>query len=218
MSNFSMLRRLFYVIKDIFDDFYTVPPGYFAKVTLIDRCFEKTLLPIFPRWVIPNYLTLFRFFSIPPIIFLFLSNNLLWAGILFGISAFSDALDGAMARTRDQITEWGIVNDPLADKMLIGTVVAIAVTKYISFYFAAAIISLELFIALAALYQAQKRKSKIVPAKLVGKLKMILESLGVAFLFLFILFSFGWAWWTAVVLLSCALCFALLSLFVYKSI
>ncbi|MDP6686039.1 MAG: CDP-alcohol phosphatidyltransferase family protein [Candidatus Omnitrophota bacterium] len=38
---------------------------------------------------------------------------------IFAIASFTDAIDGAIARSRDQITELGIILDPIADKLLI---------------------------------------------------------------------------------------------------
>jgi len=40
---------------------------------------------------------------------------------LFAIAAFADAIDGGIARSRGQVTELGIVLDPIADKLLISS-------------------------------------------------------------------------------------------------
>lgn len=204
--------------RQMFRDFHTARPGYLAQVTWSDKVLSWLFLPLVPSFVIPNYLTLFRFSTIPILLILILTNHMLAASILFLVSAFSDALDGAVARTREQITEWGILNDPIADKMLIGTVVALLVTKYVNIFFAVALIIVEMIIGFSALYQAQKLKQKIIPAKWVGKIKMIFESVGLVILFVFIFTGVIWAYWVAVLLLSLGLLFALLSLFVYKSI
>jgi CDP-diacylglycerol--glycerol-3-phosphate 3-phosphatidyltransferase len=205
-------------IRQMFRDFHTARPGYLAQVTWTDKALSWLFLPLIPSFIIPNYLTLFRFSTIPILLILILSGNMLYASILFLVSAFSDALDGALARTRNQITEWGIVNDPIADKMLIGTVVALLVTKYINLWFALAIIVVEMIIGFSALYQAQKLKQKIIPAKWVGKIKMILESVGLMVLFVHIFTLSPIAFWLSVILLSLGLLFAILSLIVYKSI
>ncbi len=206
------------LIKKALKDFRKARPGYLAKVTFIDKALSSTLLWVFPNWILPNHLTLFRFLSIPIILFFMISGNVEVSAILFVLAAFSDALDGAMARTRKQITEWGILNDPLADKLLISSVVAVLVSKYISPFFAGLIIFFEVVIAVSALVRAKKTGDKIIPAKLVGKLKMIFESLGLASLFALIIFYWPWVWWVAVVSLITAVFFAFLSLFVYKSI
>ena len=40
---------------------------------------------------------------------------------IFAIASFTDAIDGGIARSRTQVTDLGIVLDPLADKMLIAS-------------------------------------------------------------------------------------------------
>jgi len=44
---------------------------------------------------------------------------------IFVIAVISDALDGFIARTRNQKTELGTILDPIADKLLLSTVVII---------------------------------------------------------------------------------------------
>ena len=102
---------------------------YLTRVTLFDRFFAATLLRLLPRFISPNRITIFRFISIPFILFLLLSGYNLAGTILFVISALSDALDGALARTKHRITKWGIVADPIADKLLIGSVALLVVGK-----------------------------------------------------------------------------------------
>jgi CDP-diacylglycerol--glycerol-3-phosphate 3-phosphatidyltransferase len=43
------------------------------------------------------------------------------AAIIFAVAAFTDAIDGGIARSRSQITELGIILDPIADKLLISS-------------------------------------------------------------------------------------------------
>ena len=95
---------------------------YLTHITAIDRFFAAAILPLIPRFMSPNRITIFRFASIPVIIFLLLADYYLAGTILFFFSALSDALDGALARTKHRITKWGIVADPIADKLLIGSV------------------------------------------------------------------------------------------------
>lgn len=97
-------------------------PNYISKVSFVDRILDRTILKIFPDSIRPNFLTVFRFVSIPFIIFFLINGNYMIGFWLFVISAFTDALDGAMARTRNKITDWGIVFDPFADKLLISSV------------------------------------------------------------------------------------------------
>lgn len=188
---------------------------YLSKVTLIDRVIGFLFLGLLPESVTPNQITVFRFVTIPFIIWFLLTGQYLWATIIFIFSALSDALDGALARTTDQITRWGILADPLADKLLIGSVSLILISKFLSHWLAGVIVFIEVFTVLSAYY---RYKGKVVPAKVPAKIKMILQCFGLIFLFFFILFGGGvWlllAEWT----LYLAVGFALLSLLVYKSI
>ena len=72
---------------------------YLTRVTPIDRFLAKTFLPILPAGTTPNQITKFRLISIPFVALLFALNFYLAGTILFLFSAFSDALDGALART-----------------------------------------------------------------------------------------------------------------------
>jgi len=211
----SLIRT---AIKEAVKDFRKARPGYLSKVTLIDKFFAATILKLIPNWIIPNYVTLFRYAMIPLLIFLLVQEEMVLATIIFLITAFSDAIDGALARTRKQITEWGILHDPLADKLLIGSMVAILVSKYIHPLLALTIILIEFVIISAALYQSKKRKSQVIPAKLVGKLKMIAESVGISGLFFYAVFAAPWLLLVGAWSLYAAIALALLSIFVYKSI
>lgn len=188
---------------------------YVAKITLTDRFFQYTLLWLFPNSVRPNFLTVFRFVSIPFIIFFLLHDNYVWGLWLFALSALSDAIDGAIARTRHQITDWGIIFDPLADKLLIGSVAVIIVSKLINPILAGLIIDLEILLLVSAYFRF---KSKVIPAKWSGKIKMILQSVGVGLLLLFLVTGWSWLIPAAAGLLYLSLVFSFLCLFVYRSI
>ena len=192
-------------------------PSYFKKVTKTDILLDSTFLRFIPRWMTPNHFTILRFISIPLLITILLADYMVIGTILFAISAFSDAIDGALARTRNQITNWGIVNDPLADKLLIGSVVAIMVSRYVHPFLAFAVIGVEILIFGSALYKT-RYGGKIIPAKMVGKIKMVLESVALLFVFIFALSGVGLYLTIGTVLLYIAIFLALLSLFIYKSI
>ena len=105
----------------------------------------------------------------------------------FLLVASTDALDGAMARTRGQITTWGKIYDPLADKLLIGSMVFAIVLHYIDFWAAMVIIALEALIIASAWWQ--KHNNRMVEANVWGKIKMILQVAGTAFLLIAVVFD-----------------------------
>lgn len=182
-----------------------------------DKILDKIFLWLIPKSIVPNHVTTFRYLSIPVILYLLLSGYHGWSVILFSISAFSDAIDGSLARTRRQITDWGKLHDPLADKLLIGSVGAVAVSIYLSFYLMSVIVIIELFLILNAIIKI-RRGDKTITALLPGKVKMILQSVGVGLVLLFIVFPIPWILSLAATLLYLSIFFALLSLIVYSSI
>ena len=188
---------------------------YLTKVNAIDRWIKLLFLGLIPKGVTPNHITVFRFVTIPFLVILLWDGHYLGAAILFLFSAFSDAVDGAFARTTGQITRWGILADPLADKLLVGSVALILISRFLSWQFALLIVAIEVFMVASAYY---RYGGKIIPAKTVGKIKMLLQCLGIIFLFFHVLFG-GIVWLTlAWVTLVAAVVFALLSLIIYKSI
>ncbi len=189
--------------------------AYLRKVTLIDCALKTLFLGLIPKSVTPNQITVFRFVTIPFIIVLLLDGHYLSATIIFLFSAFSDALDGALARTTGQITRFGILADPLADKLLVGSVSLILISRFLSWHLAFIIVFLEIFTLASAYY---RYKGKAVPAKLPAKIKMVLQCVGIIFLFFHILFGGIWWLYLAFGTLSLAVVFALLSLLLYKSI
>ena len=188
---------------------------YLRKITPIDRVVKLLFLGLVPKFVTPNHITVFRFVTVPFIIVLLLDGHYLGATILFLFSAFSDALDGALARTTGQITRWGILADPLADKLLIGSVSLILISQFLNWGLALVIVFIEIFTVASAYY---RYKGKVVPAKVPAKIKMILQCFGIIFLLFFVIFG-GGAWLLmAEVTLYLAVVFALLSLIIYRSI
>ncbi len=71
----------------------------------------------------PNLLTILRILMVPVFVILMLSPSWRYdryvAGILFILASFTDTLDGYLARKHNQITVFGKLMDPLADKLLV---------------------------------------------------------------------------------------------------
>jgi CDP-diacylglycerol--glycerol-3-phosphate 3-phosphatidyltransferase len=189
---------------------------YLAKISVVDRFLAATFLRLLPSFVTPNHLTLFRVMTVPVIIYLLLNNLYDWGLVLFTISAFSDALDGALARTKHKITDWGIVCDPIADKLLIGSVSLTTVAVHVSLWLAVSIIAIELFVIFSV---ALKLRGRVVPAKWSAKIKMILQCLGVGLLLLHLAVpGVAGLLTVATYILYLALFFGVLGHFVYRSI
>ena len=105
--------------------------------------------------------------------------------------------------------------DPIADKLLIGSVALITVWEHFGITLTALIIGIEIVIALSAYLRYSR---KLMPAKTVGKVKMILQCVGVLFALLYGIFPVPFLLIFSQYVLYGAIVFALLSLFVFRSI
>jgi CDP-diacylglycerol--glycerol-3-phosphate 3-phosphatidyltransferase len=71
---------------------------------------------------IPNVLTLLRILLVPVLVVALLdqtSDGDVFAAVVFAVASFTDAIDGYIARSRNAITTFGKLMDPVADKLLI---------------------------------------------------------------------------------------------------
>jgi cardiolipin synthase len=91
--------------------------------------FVRIFLPFIPSAVRPNHLTAIRFFFTPVVGYWLATESYLAGLSLFVLLSLTDMFDGALARARRQITNFGIIADPVADKFLILTVVFILLLK-----------------------------------------------------------------------------------------
>jgi len=149
---------------------------YINKPYFHDRLLAKTVLRLFPRAVAPNQVTMARFVLTPLVVWLLWIGNYAWGVPIFILTAFTDTIDGSMARSRNQITKWGIVFDPIADKFLVGSVLVVLIMQNLSFYLGIIIIVMETAAALAGLYS--NRKDRVFMANNFGKAKMCLQIAG----------------------------------------
>ncbi len=193
-----------------------MPNSNFEKAEKIfkhDKILDHLILRFFPKRITPNHITVFRFLGTPAVLILMLYERYYIGLLAFLFLAFTDALDGSMARIRNQITAWGKVYDPLADKILIGGMVFVIVLRYIDFWTAMIIIGLEFIIITAA--WIRKREGRVVQANRWGKIKMILQVLGVSILLISVIFNWASLLPLASGTLYLAVAFAVVSLLTY---
>lgn len=184
-----------------------------GRVTISDRILKATLLRLVPSRVTPNQLTIFRYFCIPPVAaLLYFQYYKLGIG-LFVIAAITDALDGARARLTSQITEWGEINDPLADKLLIGSSALVILPKFLDFWLIFLIFGFEMLLIGSGYYY--KNRGWHISANGWGKTKMVLQSLGVGFLILYTIFPMAGVLVAGEYALYASLFFAFVSLITY---
>ena len=72
-------------------------------------------------WTIPNVLTIIRIILIPVFVVLFFKGHKMTALAVFCAASLTDMLDGYLARKLNQITDFGKLFDPLADKLMVLT-------------------------------------------------------------------------------------------------
>lgn len=179
-----------------------------------DKILNVLILRFIPHTVHPNHVTALRFL-LTPVVLYFIITEQYGIGIPFFLfTAATDAIDGALARTRNQITQRGIVLDPLADKFLIGSVVVVLAFRYVNIYVAVAVIAMELLIIISALaYHRYRRRRNIPPANWWGKTKMFLQVIAVFLVLLGLLIKFPLLIQIASFVFGGAVVFALMSLF-----
>lgn len=175
-----------------------------------DRITEKIFLWAIPQSVKPNQITFLRFLTVPIIYFMVKSDFFIWGFILFMFSASTDFIDGAMARTRNQVTDLGKIIDPLADKALIGTILFALGSQYFIVKIVFIFICIEFASTLLGVL-LRKKIGKSEGANNYGKIKMILQSIAVLILILGIILNYGYLIDLAMVILFGAIFFAILS-------
>ena len=72
-------------------------------------------------WTIPNVLTMLRMILIPVFVVLFFKGLKMASLGVFCAASLTDMLDGYLARKLNQITDFGKLFDPLADKLMVIT-------------------------------------------------------------------------------------------------
>ena len=134
---------------------------------------------------LPNALTIFRILSLPFCAYALFKNGgdddswRIIAFTLFFIVGLSDILDGKIARSRNQITEFGKLLDPIADKAMLATAsISASLLGMLSWWVTAIFLIRE--VAVTILRFAVIKKG-VIPASKGAKVKTFFQSFGVGF-------------------------------------
>jgi len=193
-------------------DLFTFLPA--DKVHLHDQLIAKFFLKFLPTWITPNQITIFRLLTTPLVFWVTYKESYLLGIVAFLLVAFTDALDGSLARTQNKITKFGILFDPLADKILIGSMVLLLVFKFLNPWLGVAIIAIEIiFIVSAVIFKYKFKKTQM--ANLWGKIKMILQVVAIFLLLLGLLLDYPILLTVASGVFGLVIGFALMSLFTH---
>lgn len=126
---------------------------------------------------IPNLLTMARMLAVPVVVVALLAEipgGDLLAGIVFAAAALTDGLDGYIARRKGDVTTFGILMDPLADKLLIiAALVSLVSLDRLEAWIAMVIIAREL--AVTGLRTLAVEEGLVISASWLGKLKTGLQ-------------------------------------------
>jgi CDP-diacylglycerol--glycerol-3-phosphate 3-phosphatidyltransferase len=133
---------------------------------------------------LPNVLTLLRILLVPVLVVALLNetaNGDLLAAIVFALASFTDAMDGYLARTRNAITTFGKLMDPIADKLLIiAALVALVSLDRVPAWVAMVIIARELTVTWTRMQATQQ--GVVIAANWWGKAKTIVQVAAIFFL------------------------------------
>ena len=134
---------------------------------------------------LPNALTIFRILALPFCAYALFKNGgdddswRIIAFTLFFIVGLSDILDGRIARSRNQITEFGKLLDPIADKAMLATAsIGASILGMLSWWVTAIFLIRE--VAVTILRFAVIKKG-VIPASKGAKVKTFFQSFGVGF-------------------------------------
>jgi CDP-diacylglycerol--glycerol-3-phosphate 3-phosphatidyltransferase len=138
------------------------------------------------QWNLPNTLTWTRIAAIPLIVLLFYMPYP-WAdpaaGLLFAAAGITDSLDGYFARRLGQISRLGAFLDPVADKLIVAVALVLLVARdahTLIVLTAVVIIGREITISALREWMAEIGQRRKVAVSQLGKIKTILQIIGLA--------------------------------------
>ena len=141
---------------------------------------------------LPNKITLARIAMIPAFVVLYyvtaIPHNFLYAAIVFALAAFTDFLDGYIARKYNMVTDFGKFLDPIADKVLVLTAFMLMLTGVGGGILPAIsggvgvsiIIAREMLVASFRMVAASK--NVVIAADKLGKIKTFTQDFAIHFL------------------------------------
>jgi CDP-diacylglycerol--glycerol-3-phosphate 3-phosphatidyltransferase len=126
---------------------------------------------------LPNLFTILRILLVPVIVVALLKetpNGDAIAAVVFAVAAFTDGLDGYIARSRRSVTTFGKLMDPLADKLLIiAPLIVLVSLDRIAAWVAMVIIAREFAVTFLRLIAVEE--GVVIAASPLGKVKTVLQ-------------------------------------------
>jgi len=140
---------------------------------------------------LPNILTLGRIFAIPILVvtYHYEGSKYVWISLtIFFLASVSDYLDGYFARKMNLISNFGKLLDPIADKLIVATVILLLVKNDIitGWHIIAAIVILcrEILVSGLREFLAKTTESKedLLPVTYLSKIKTAIQMFALGFL------------------------------------
>ena len=137
---------------------------------------------------LPNILTWIRIAAIPVVVYCFFSSMEFArpiAGIVFGLAAITDVLDGYAARKLGQTSRFGEFLDPVADKLMVAVALVLIVQsdpQIVIALIAMIIIGREITVSALREWMAGLGARDDVKVSVSGKVKTTLQMFGIAFM------------------------------------
>ncbi len=139
---------------------------------------------------VPNRLTVLRLCMVPVFVIVMMVSDALWAQllglVLFCVAAYTDMLDGKIARAQGLVTDFGKFLDPLADKfMVIGALLVILYraltadpvnTLFCTLFFWATMLVIFRELAVTSIrLVVSGSKGMVIAANMLGKIKTCVQ-------------------------------------------
>src|SRR3954452_4463236 len=132
---------------------------------------------------LPNALTMFRLAVVPLFAVLLLAEGgmddgrRIWAALFFTGAIITDRYDGMIARRTNQVTEFGKLADPIADKALTGTaLVGLSALGLLPWWVTLVILVREVGVTLLRFWVI---RHGVIAASRGGKAKTVLQALAI---------------------------------------
>jgi CDP-diacylglycerol--glycerol-3-phosphate 3-phosphatidyltransferase len=157
-------------------------------------------------WNLPTFLTLLRITAVPVLAWLLLDfdglGSHLMATAVFVAASLTDLADGALARKYNQITSFGVLLDPIADKLLTGTaLICLSIIGQLPWWVTAIIVIRELAVTALRLFVV---RTEVIAASPGGKAKTVLQIVAISAYLIGLGSQPGW-WILAALLMAAAL-------------
>lgn len=192
-KNFQFTRKMEESIKHKFANDATKWKELIPNILTISRIFIAFLIAILVIFLHPgnlhDYKSIQWYFDGNKIVqinntYYFVGTNaaMIVAGILFLIGCITDFLDGYIARKYNYISDFGKLWDPIADKLLVnGTMIALAVNDSIPGWIVVLLVFRDIIVDGTRMLKA--KQGILVPANIYGKIKTVLEMIGIIIIF-----------------------------------